>query len=174
MKTNSAAVILLTWGLVATPAIARPARAAPVFNVEANGGGRYELTLTGRRFTSRDAIERDLLRRAALVARGKGADWFVLLTMPGERPDAHPARPNPSFGARYGHWQPHWAYRTAGAGWQPWHPEWGAPFWTRDVDPARVDGFEVHAMIELGRGRSPEGHDPAFDARKVLKDLPRR
>jgi hypothetical protein len=158
--------------LVAATASSARAHPVPAFAVNADGGGRYELTLTGRRFTSRDAIERDLLRRAALLARGKGADWFVLLHMPGESPDLHPPRSGASFGARYGHWQPHWTYRTAGGGWQPWHPEWGAPFWTSDVDPATVNGFEVHAMVELGRGPMPAGR--AFDARRVLRDLRRR
>src|SRR3712207_2922803 len=46
------------------------------------GDGRFELTLSGPSFTSRDAIEGDLLRRAAQLARAQHADWFVLLHLP--------------------------------------------------------------------------------------------
>lgn len=135
-----------------------------------DGDGRYEVTLSGRRFTSRDAIEGELLARTARAVLARGAAWFVLLPMPGERRGEHPARAAPSYGAAYGHWQPHWSYLQRGAGWQPWHPEWAAPFWAGQVPPAEVEAWQVHAMIRLGRGEVQD-RSLAFDARRAARDL---
>jgi hypothetical protein len=141
------------------------------FSAVAGEDKRFEVTLSGRRFTSRDEIEGRLLVEAARLTRRQGSDWFVLLPLPGERPGHHPTRANPAFGSRYGHWQPHWTYRVDSAGWQPWHPEWAAPFWTSGVDPRTVQEFQVHAMIEVGRGALPQDREIAFDARQVLSDV---
>lgn len=58
-------------------------------------------------------------------------------------------------------------------GWQWWHPEWGAEFWTRDADPAGVQRVEVHAMIDLDEAAGTQPHAPAFDANGVVGDLTR-
>ena len=68
----------------------------------------YEITYSGPWLGSRDALEGGLLYRAALLANKHGSSWFRFLHMPGEAgPLSHPSRPSPSFGAAYGHWQPH-------------------------------------------------------------------
>ena len=90
------------------------------FSVTNTGESVREVTYSGRKFTSRDEIDGGLLYRAALITRQSGFRSFFLLHLPGEGgPDAHPPRANPTFGALYGHWQPHWNYYVAGLGWQP-------------------------------------------------------
>ena len=153
---------------VVGPAAAAPAE--PAVSISELSPDRFELVYSGTKFSSRDEVERQLLLDSARLAVAHGKERFVLLALPGEQPDVHPARPNPGFGARYGHWQPHWNFHLPSEGWQWWHPEWGAEFWTRDVDPARIDRFEVHAMIQLGAARGT-GNALPFDAREVVRDL---
>lgn len=131
----------------------------------------YEIRYSGRWLGSRDALEGGLLYRAALLANERGSTWFRFLHMPGEGgPLSHPSRPSPSFGAAYGHWQPHWNYRTA-AGWQPWHPEWGDRFWAERLTKSTIEEVEVHAMIELRRGAFAPGQQTDFEVSSVLRDL---
>jgi hypothetical protein len=134
--------------------------------------GRFELTYSGTRLGARDTVEHYLLYHAALLARRNGATSFLLLYLPGEAgPTVHPALPRPSSGPDFGHWQPHWNYYVTGMGWQPWHPEWGAAFWADGIDPARVQRYEAHAIIELIRGRRLPEDQPVFDAKEVIKGL---
>lgn len=156
------------------PATAQTAVAQPEVRVSQLSADRFELILSGTRFSSRDEAERALLLSTARLALAHGKPGFVLLALPGEQSDVHPPRGDAGFGRQYGHWQPHWTYRLPGEGWQWWHPEWGAAFWTADVDPARVEAFEVHAMIELGGRRDPgSGTALPFTARDVVRDLGR-
>lgn len=155
----------VAWGAAPLPVVMRSA-----ISVTALSTDRYELIYSGTRFTSRDEIEGRLLLRSARLALAHGAQRFTILTLPGERIDVHPSRSDASFGSKYGHWQPHWTYNLAPYGWQPWHPEWGAAFWTKGVDVKRVSQFEVHALIDLGKtGNRPDA--PAFDAKAVVHDF---
>lgn len=134
---------------------------------------QYEVMYAGRWQGSRDAIEGGLLYRAALLAKEKGMATFRFIPMPGETgPLSHPSRVSPSFGASYGHWQPHWSYRTE-AGWQPWHPEWGDRFWADRLTKGDVKWVEVHAMVELRAGPPSAGEQTDFAAAAVLRDLRR-
>lgn len=173
MKSSSLAAIAV--GVIfASPLAAKPAHppAEPTISISKLSSDRFELVYSGITFTSRDQVERDLLVHAARLALAHNNQWFVLLAMPGERQDFHPARPNPGFGAKYGHWQPHWNYYVARYGWQWWHPEWGDDFWTKDVDPKTVARFEVHAMIDLGQSAA-QGEELQFNAKDVVRDLTR-
>ncbi len=136
------------------------------------GQHRYELTFSGRQFVSRDRVEGHLLYRAARVARARGYDWFVLLHLPGERgANDHPARRTSTFGAAYGHWQPHWTYQLSGQEWQPWRPEWGVAFWADAVPRREIEQFSVHAIIEGRRGPSRARQAMAFNAGRIIRDL---
>lgn len=136
------------------------------------GTDTYEVTYSGRWLGSRDAIEGRLLYRAALAAKQHGKTWFRFLHMPGEAgPSSHPGRASPAFGAAYGHWQPHWTYRVGSTS-QPWHPEWGAPFWAETLSGQGVKHVEAHAMIELGNGPFKAAQQTDFGVAAVLKDLP--
>lgn len=169
-KRIGVAAIVSAMIAVSAPATAQQNNSTLTFASRESGSERFELTLSGTGVPSRDAVEGELLRRAALFTRSRGYDWFVLLHMAGEQPGQHPPRTDPAFGARYGHWQPHWTYKIGEAVWQPWHPEWGAPFWTKEVDAAGVQAFEAHAMIEVGRGTLPS-REAAFDAKQIIGDL---
>ena len=176
MKTFSLALAALGASIsVAASALTAPPTSSPESSISISEftPKRFELVYSGTKFTSRNEIERDLLISAARLALAHDAHSFVLLAMPGERPDVHPSRPNAGFGAKYGHWQPHWNYLLPQHGWQPWHPEWGADFWTREVDPKTVDRFEAHAMIQLGRSASALDDELQFNAREVVSDLTR-
>lgn len=134
--------------------------------------GQYELIYSARRLRSRTDVEHYLLYRSALLARQKGAISFSLLYLPGEEgPTRHPAPPGPSSGPGYGHWQPHWTYYVTGLGWQPWRPEWGAAFWADGIDAARVEKYEVHAIVKLSDGAELEEDQPDFRVSEVLRDL---
>lgn len=162
-----ASALAATSGAAAAPG-------GPTVRVSELSPDRFELVYSGTTFSSRDAVERQLLLDSARLAIAHGRETFVLLALRGERADVHPARPNPGFGAGYGHWQPHWNYYLPQDGWQWWHPEWDAAFWTAEVDPTRVKQFEAHAMIELrGRGEARSGETLAFFARDVVRDLGR-
>ncbi|MES2119369.1 MAG: hypothetical protein V4513_02200 [Pseudomonadota bacterium] len=56
-------------------------------------------------------------------------------------------------------------------GWQWWHPEWGGEFWTKDVDPSKVEQYDVHAMIDLGPSTSALDTTQQFNARDIISDL---
>lgn len=132
---------------------------------------KYELKYSGPWLGSRDTLEGALLYRAALLARKQGSTWFRFLHMPGEGgPLSHPSRPSPSFGSAYGHWQPHWSYRTT-EGWQPWHPEWGDRFWADRLSKGSVAQVEVHAMIELRPGAYTPSEQTDFGVLAVMRDL---
>ncbi len=134
-------------------------------------GNAYEVTYSGPWAGSRDALEGRFLYRAALLAREHGSTSFRFLHMPGEGgPLSHPSRSSPAFGFAYGHWQPHWSYRTD-EGWQPWHPEWGDRFWADRLASNAVGQVEVHAMIELRPGAIGRGEQMDFEVLAVLRDL---
>ena len=176
MKTFCFALAAIGMSMsLAAPAATAPAPspAEPSISISQIEPERFELVYSGTKFTSRDQIERDLLLSAARLALAHNAQSFVLLAMPGEQPDVHPIRRSAGFGAKYGHWQPHWNYLPPQHGWQPWHPEWGAEFWTKDVDPKKVRRFQAHAIIQLGKSASPLDEELQFNAAEVVRDLSR-
>jgi hypothetical protein len=183
VMTAAAAAITIV-GALPGAAVDRPAAAAtrPVGGEMVPGGrlrtsevepGRYELILSGRQLKgSRAGVEQYLLYRAALLGRQKGATSLSLLYLPGEEgPTSHPAQAGASAASGYGHWQPHWTYYVTGLGWQPWHPEWGQAFWADGIDMARVEKYEVHAIVELSDDATPEADQPAFNVNEVIEAL---
>lgn len=174
MKTFSLAWAAVAMTLGAPASATSPVSAAePSIKISQLAPERFELVYSGTKFTSRDEVERDLLVSAARLALAHDTQSFVLLAMPGERPDIHPPRRNAGFGSKYGHWQPHWNYLVPQHGWQPWHPEWGAEFWTANVDLKTVDRFEAHAMIHLGGSASPLDEELQFNAKEIVGELTR-
>ena len=131
-----------------------------------------EVTLSASSFSERNALEGYLLYRAAVLTKENGFEWFTLRHLPGEGgPDSHPTRTAPHLGAAYAHWQPHWSYYVKGAGWQPWHPEWGVRFWADEIDLRSVERFELHAMVKMAHERTLAEPDMNFDAYRVIRDF---
>ena len=130
--------------------------------------GKLELVYGGY-FSSRDAAEAYLLLKAAENAEQRGADWFRLAHKSGGDPGNHLPRGDLSYGLSYRHWQPHWFYQTAGGEWQRWYPEWGARFWAEETDLNTFQRFQVHAIIELGKGAPPK-IDTVFEPKLITAD----
>lgn len=134
------------------------------------GDNIYEVTVSGRQFTSRDAVEGRLLRDTAQLTLRKGHEWFALLPMPREPNRQNPLRPVPTYGVKYVGWHAQWTYKLEGERWQPWRPEWGSPFWADSIDRSRLIAFEASALVQMGSGPAPEEREP-LDAQAVLRDV---
>jgi hypothetical protein len=159
----------------AQPASATAADQAPevppakpgVFTAQKKGATRYHLVVAGHAFTSRDAIEKYLLYRAAELALDQHDSWFTLVearakgdTAPASKPD--PAGPRFSF--RMAYWRPAWRFKTGNA-WQGWSPFSAASFPVSD--PKSVTGFEVSADVVLHKGPMNDADPLAYDAGAV-------
>lgn len=134
---------------------------------------RFKVVFHGNELTARDRVEGYLLYRAAELTVQNGYDSFAIVDRHTEHDVQTYARPDPLYspwyGNDYGYWRPHWRYQMPGAGWVPWHPEFGGPFWTDHVDVRTVESFEAEAEIVLKKG--PPAGEGAFDARRVMADL---
>ena len=179
----AAFVLAASWPAIAADppagasAAAAPAASAPmvppakpgVFSAQKKAGTRYHLAVAGHSFTSRDAIEKYLLYRAAELTLQQQGSWFTLVesrtkgdTEPVPKPD--PAGLRYSF--RLAYWRPVWRYKESGAtAWKSWSPFAGAPF--AAVDPKKVSAFEVSADIVLHKGTMNDADPLAFEAGAV-------
>lgn len=166
----------------APPAPAAPAPPAPaaatgpvvkpagpgVFTMHKLGAARFQLTVAGHAFTTRQAIEQYLAFRAAQLTQDQGYQWFgfVQHRAKGDKvpaPKRDPAGPSYSFRLEY--FQPVWRYKTkASPAWKSWSPFSGAAFWADGVDPKTITDFSLTADIQLHKGQV-QGDDPLdFDA----------
>ena len=140
-----------------------------VFTLQKKGATRYHLAVKGHTFSSRDAIEKYLLYRAAELTLDQHDSWFTLAearakgdTIPASKPD--PAGLRYSF--RMAYWRPVWRLKLAGAtAWQNWSPFSGAAFPV--TDPKTVSDFEVSADIVLHKGIMNDADPLAYEAGAV-------
>lgn len=140
-----------------------------VFVLQKKGATRYHLTVKGHTFSTRDAIEKYLLYRAAELTMEQHDSWFTLIetrakgdTVPASKPDPAGLR----FSFRMPYWRPVWRYKLAGAaGWQNWSPFSGAAFPV--TDPKTVTDFEVSADVVLHKGIMNDADPLAFEAGAV-------
>ena len=134
---------------------------------------RYRVRFHGNELTSRDRVEGYLLYRSAELTVQNGYDSFVIVDRHTEHDVQTYVRPDPLYrpwyGNSYGYWRPHWRYYSPEAGWVPWHPEYGDPFWADRVDVTKVESFEADAEILLRKDLPIE--ERGFDARRVMADL---
>jgi hypothetical protein len=141
-----------------------------VFTQQKTGQGKFHLVLTGRHFTSREAVENYLAWRAAELTAEQGFLWFSFVEHRGKG-DSVPVPKRDPNGMRYSFrlafFRPIWRYQLASAPsvWKSWSPFSGRPFWAADANS--VLRFEVSADILLQKGQI-EGDNPlAFDAGAV-------
>jgi hypothetical protein len=156
---------------VAAPASSRPAPSAPgVWSVRKQGDAT-RLVVTGKAFTSREAIEQYLAWRTAEHVMAAKARWFSFVErrMAGDKvvtpkPDAEGQR----YSFRLEYFRPTWRYKTAGSpDWKVWRPLAGAPFFASTIDPKTISDYEVSADI-IPRSGMLVDYDPlAFDASAV-------
>lgn len=137
---------------------------------------RYRVTFAGNSLTSRDRVERYLLRRAAEITVRQGYDWFETAE---RRTDAKSRtvvdpdpfmRPGFMWGGGNGFWRPSWRYSSPrwGGGWRGWDPFWGEPYFENRTQARTVDRSEASVEIMLRKGAKPTGDGRAYDAREVL------
>jgi hypothetical protein len=144
-----------------------PAAKPGVFSMQKKGANGYHLAVTGRSFTSREAIEHYLAYRAAILTQEQKSSWYTLVetrsktdTVPASKPD--PAGLRYSF--RMAYWRPMWRYKSAGAPtWSSWSPFSGAPF----PDAKSIGDFEASADIVLHKGNMNDADPLAYDAGAV-------
>lgn len=140
-----------------------------VFAQQKRGGTRYHLLVKGHAFTSRDAIEKYLLYRAAELTLEQHDSWFTLVEARAKGDTAPPSKRDPEglrYSFRMAYWRPVWRYKLTGAaGWQGWSPFSSAAFPTSD--PKTVADYEVSADIVLHKGIMDDADPLAFEAGAV-------
>jgi len=143
-----------------------------VFTQQQRGQGRFHLVLSGRHFTSREAIENYLAWRAAELAAEQKAIWFSFVEQRGKG-DAVPVPKRDSNGMRYSFrlafFRPVWRYQTVAAPsvWKSWSPFSGARFWAEGLEAGAITRFEVSADIVLHKGQVEDDNPLAFDGEAV-------
>lgn len=154
-----------------------PAAKAGVFSLKTVNPTRFTLTVTGKTFTSREAIEKYLAYRAAEHTLAQNGTWFTLVEgrMKGDAgPDpvnSDPARAGKRYSFRMAYWRPVWRYKTAdAAAWSGWSPFSGAPFFADGKDPKTISDFEVSADIMVRKGIM-DGNNPLGFEAAALSDL---
>ena len=140
-----------------------------VFTLQKRAGTRYHLAVKGHTLTSRDAVEKYLLFRAAELTLDQHDSWFTLIEARAKGDTAPPSKPDPQglrFSFRMAYWRPAWRYKLAGASaWQSWSPFSGAAF--PATDPKSVTDFEVSADIVLHKDIMNDADPLAYDAGAV-------
>ncbi|MBU6371130.1 MAG: hypothetical protein KJS97_00260 [Alphaproteobacteria bacterium] len=157
--------------LVAAAALAACATATPYQPALKGGYGyaesriesnRYSLSFSGNTLTERDAVETNLLYRAAELTVQNGYDYFVVVNRAVDPKRQLYTTPSP---ARYG-FAPYWNYYSPRWGWRPLYD----PFWTTDTI-SEVTRYTANAEVVLYKGRKPAEDPNAFDARDVISNL---
>ena len=148
------------------PALGPPAPAAGVFRAAKTGTANLRLTLTGKSFTSKQALENYLAWRAATETMANKFQWFSFTErrLAGDKvppPKGDPAGPRFSFRMEF--FRPQWRYKVAGApAWRSWSPFSGAAF--PALDSKTVTDYELTADIVMRRGMLDDVSPLAFDA----------
>jgi hypothetical protein len=144
-----------------------PAAPSPgVFVAKSAGATGLRLTVSGKSFSSREALEIYLAYRAAQETMARGFRWFTFTEQRAKSdklpsPKADPAGPRYSF--RMSYFRPVWRYRAVGsAAWTTWSPFSGSAFPV--LDPKSVAAYELSAAIVMRKGMLDDSNPLAFDA----------
>lgn len=151
-----------------TPPVVPPAKPG-VFTAAKKGANGYHLVVTGKNFTSREAIEHYMAYRAAILTQEQNSSWFTLTetrakgdTVRATKPDTGGLR----YSFRMAYWRPVWRYKTSGSPpWKGWSPFSGTPF--PITDPKSVSDYEVSADIVLHKGQMNDADPLAYEAGAV-------
>ena len=154
-----------------------PAAKPGVYSQQTINPTRFRLTVTGKTFTSREAIEKYLAYRAAELTLQQKGTWFTLVegrqkTDAGPEPvNDDPARAGKRYSFRMAYWRPVWRYKSDGAAaWSTWSPFSGNAFFADGKDPKTVTEFEVSAEIVVRKGIMDGANPLGFEA-SALSDL---
>jgi hypothetical protein len=148
-----------------------PSAKAGVYSQTKQNATRYQVSVKGHEFTTRGAIEKYLLFRAATLAQQQKFPWFTLAesrnkadTEPMPQPDAMGLH----YSFRLKYWRPVWRYKLAGApAWSNWSPFAGAVFFADGVEAKTITDFEVSAEIVMHNGPMEDNNPLAFEAGAV-------
>lgn len=154
-----------------------PAAKPGVFSLKTVNPTRFTLTVTGKTFTSREAIEKYLAYRAAEQTLAQKGTWFTLVEGrqkgdAGPEPvNDDPAKAGKYYSFRMAYWRPVWRYKMAGSpAWSTWSPFSGAPFFADGKDVKTITDFEVSADIVVRKGVM-DGKNPLGFEAAALSDL---
>ena len=154
-----------------------PAAKPGVYSQQTVNPTRFRLTVTGKTFTSREAIEKYLAYRAAELTLAQKGTWFTLVESrqkgdAGPEPvNDDPARAGKRYSFRMAYWRPLWRYKTAGSpDWTVWSPFSGQAFFAEGKDPKTITDFEVSAEIVVRKGTMDGANPLGFEA-SALSDL---
>jgi len=128
--------------------------------------------LSGRHFTSREAIENYLAWRAAELTAEQGFLWFSFVEHRGKGDSLAVPRRDPNgmrYSFRLAFFRPVWRYQLASAPsvWKSWSPFSGAAFFADGTDPKNIAAFEVSADITLRSGPMDDANPLAYEAGAV-------
>lgn len=127
---------------------------------------RWRVTYLGDPKASREAVEADLLRRAAELTLAQGYVSFSTVDEEVSRPDT-PRSPKPAPAG----WSPNWRYFGEGFGWQDWNPERQDPLWRSETPAQGVRRFEASEEIQMHGPAHDGGVSPGVAAQCVLRGL---
>jgi hypothetical protein len=175
-----ACALFPAMGQVSTPAAGISASPPPnvrsaepgVFTQQQRGQGRFHLVLSGRHFTSREAVENYLAWRAAELTAERGFFWFSFVERRGTGDMLPVPRRDPDgmrYSFRLAFFRPVWRYQTSAAPsvWKSWNPFSGSRFWAEGLDASTITRFEVSADIVLHKGQLEDDNPLSFDAGAV-------
>ena len=146
-----------------------------VYSESKQSATRFRVTIKGQTFTARDAIEKYLFYRAAMLALEQRSPRFTLVEgrSPGDTPP--PPQADPSgyhYSFRMAYWRPVWRYkRTGSAAWSTWSLFSGGAFFAEGKDPKAVSDYEVSADIVMQKGPMDDRNPIAFEPRAVSEFL---
>jgi hypothetical protein len=182
------ACVMLSAGMVAqaAPETGQGAASAPanpetipmvppakpgVFLLTKQSANRYRLTVKGHAFTSRDAVEKYLLYRAADLALQQHFQWFTLVESRSKGDTALAPTPDPTglhYSFRMKYWRAVWRYKLAGLpAWSRWSPFSNAAFFADSRDAKAITDFEVSANIAMHKGPMDDNNPLAFEPSAV-------
>lgn len=154
-----------------------PAAKPGVFTLKTVNPTRFNLTVAGKTFTSREAIEKYLAYRAAEHTLAQKGTWFTLVEGrqkgdAGPEPvNDDPAKAGKYYSFRMVYWRPVWRYKLAGSpAWSTWSPFSGAPFFADGKDAKTISDFEVSTDIVIRNGVM-DGKNPLGFEAAALSDL---
>jgi hypothetical protein len=151
-----------------------PAAKPGVYSQVKLRAGHYRLTVKGHNFTSRDAIEKYVLYRAADLTLQQHYQWFTL-TESRKKGDVAPVPKRDLAGFHYSfrmqYWRPVWRYKLAGSpSWTTWSPFSNTAFFADGKNPKTITDFESSVNIVMHKGTMDSTNPLAFEA-DVLSDF---
>jgi hypothetical protein len=142
-----------------------------VYSETKQNATRYRLTIKGHAFTTRGAVEKYLLYRAANLTLQQHFAWFTLVESRSKSDTTPLPGPDPTglhYSFRLKYWRPVWRYKLPGSpAWSKWSPFSNAAFFADGNDAKTITDFEVSADIAMHKGMMDSNNPLAFEPSAV-------